>query len=57
MATLVFFHAHPDDESILTGGSIARAPDEGHRVVLAFGTEWYVRRGVAGPPVDGWLVD
>ncbi|HWL41968.1 MAG TPA: PIG-L family deacetylase [Ilumatobacter sp.] len=39
MATLVFFHAHPDDESILTGGSIARAADEGHRVVLVTATD------------------
>ncbi len=34
MATLVFVHAHPDDEASSTGGSIARASDEGHRVVL-----------------------
>lgn len=38
MATLVFLHAHPDDESISTGGSIARAVQEGHRVVLVVGT-------------------
>ncbi len=42
MATLVTFHAHPDDEAIATGGSIARAAAEGHRVVLvvATGGEW-----------------
>ena len=39
MATIVFLHAHPDDESILTGGSIARAADEGHRVVLVIATD------------------
>ena len=38
MATLVFFHAHPDDESITTGGSIARAGAEGHRTVLVLAT-------------------
>lgn len=38
MATLVFLHAHPDDESISTGGTIARAVAEGHRVVLVVGT-------------------
>jgi len=38
MATLVCFHAHPDDESISTGGSIARAVAEGHRVVLVVAT-------------------
>ena len=38
MGTLVCFHAHPDDESISTGGSIARAVAEGHRVVLVVAT-------------------
>jgi len=36
--TLVCFHAHPDDEVITTGGTIARAAAEGHRVVLVFAT-------------------
>lgn len=39
MATLVCFHAHPDDESISTGGTIARAKAEGHRVVLVVATD------------------
>ena len=34
MATIVFVHAHPDDEASLTSGSMARAAAEGHRVVL-----------------------
>ena len=38
MATLVCFHAHPDDEVITTGGTIARAAAEGHRVVLVVAT-------------------
>ena len=38
MATLVCFHAHPDDEVISTGGTIARAAAEGHRVVLDVAT-------------------
>jgi LmbE family N-acetylglucosaminyl deacetylase len=38
MATLVVFHAHPDDEATTTGGTIARAADEGHRVVLVIAT-------------------
>ncbi|HTN80139.1 MAG TPA: PIG-L family deacetylase [Acidimicrobiales bacterium] len=38
MATLVCFHAHPDDESITTGGTIARAVAEGHRAVLVVAT-------------------
>jgi LmbE family N-acetylglucosaminyl deacetylase len=39
MATLVCFHAHPDDEAIGTGGSMARAHDDGHRVVLVVATD------------------
>jgi LmbE family N-acetylglucosaminyl deacetylase len=38
MGTLVCLHAHPDDESISTGGTIARAKAEGHRVVLVVAT-------------------
>ena len=38
MGTLVLFHAHPDDESITTGGTAARAAAEGHRVVLVVAT-------------------
>src|SRR5437588_2341023 len=39
MATLVSFHAHPDDEAIPTGGTLAKAAKDGHRVVLVFGTK------------------
>lgn len=39
MGTLVCLHAHPDDEATLTGGSIARAHAEGHRVVLVVATD------------------
>jgi LmbE family N-acetylglucosaminyl deacetylase len=38
MATVVFVHAHPDDESTLTSGSMARAGEEGHRVVTVIAT-------------------
>ncbi|MEM9747425.1 MAG: PIG-L family deacetylase [Actinomycetota bacterium] len=38
MATLVCFHAHPDDEAISTGGTMAKAATEGHRVVLVVAT-------------------
>jgi LmbE family N-acetylglucosaminyl deacetylase len=34
----VFFHAHPDDETLFTGGTMARAAGEGHRVVLVTAT-------------------
>ena len=38
MGTLVCFHAHPDDESIGTGGTMAKAAAAGHRVVLVVAT-------------------
>jgi LmbE family N-acetylglucosaminyl deacetylase len=37
--TLVAFHAHPDDEALLTAGTMARASAEGHRVVLVVATD------------------
>jgi LmbE family N-acetylglucosaminyl deacetylase len=52
MATVVSFHAHPDDEAISTGGTLARAADEGHRVVLVVAT-----RGEHGEVDDGFLDD
>jgi LmbE family N-acetylglucosaminyl deacetylase len=52
MATLVCFHAHPDDESIGTGGTMAKAAAAGHRVVLVVAT-----RGEQGEPVPGVLAD
>ncbi|MEZ0385009.1 PIG-L deacetylase family protein [Mycobacterium sp. pW045] len=39
MATVIAFHAHPDDEAILTGGTLARAAADGHRVVLVVATD------------------
>ena len=37
--TLVFLHAHPDDEALLTAGTMARAAAEGNRVVLVVATD------------------
>src|SRR5271166_3678265 len=34
VAMIVAFHAHPDDEALLTGGTLARLAAEGHRVVI-----------------------
>ncbi len=52
MATLVCFHAHPDDEAIATGGLMLRASQAGHRVVLVCAT-----RGEVGEPQEGVLSD
>jgi LmbE family N-acetylglucosaminyl deacetylase len=52
MGTLVSFHAHPDDESIGSAGTIAKAVAAGHRVVLVFAT-----RGELGEPVPGILAE
>jgi LmbE family N-acetylglucosaminyl deacetylase len=52
MATLISFHAHPDDESIACGGVMRKAVDEGHRVVLVIAT-----RGENGEVPDGFLDD
>jgi LmbE family N-acetylglucosaminyl deacetylase len=50
MATLVSFHAHPDDECIACGGVIRKAAEQGHRVVLVVAT-----RGEQGEAPDGFL--
>jgi LmbE family N-acetylglucosaminyl deacetylase len=50
MATLVCFHAHPDDEAIATGGAMAKAAAAGHRVVLVLAT-----KGEEGEVPDGFL--
>ncbi len=34
----MFFHAHPDDEALLTAGTMAMLASEGHRVVLVVAT-------------------
>lgn len=44
MATVVAFHAHPDDEALLTGGTLALLAAHGHRVVIVTGTD-----GAMGP--------
>ncbi|MDQ3680506.1 MAG: PIG-L family deacetylase [Actinomycetota bacterium] len=51
---MVFFHAHPDDEAIFTGGTIALLTASGRRVVLvvATGGEHGVRTTFAGAEED-----
>jgi len=50
--TLVCFHAHPDDEALLTAGVMAAAAADGHRVVLVVAT-----RGEVGQVADDLLAD
>jgi LmbE family N-acetylglucosaminyl deacetylase len=50
MSTLVVFHAHPDDEAVATGGTMALAAAAGHRVVLVVAT-----RGERGEVAEGYL--
>jgi LmbE family N-acetylglucosaminyl deacetylase len=50
MATLVAFHAHPDDECIVQAGTLAKAAAEGHRVVVVYATG-----GEVGQVPDGFL--
>jgi LmbE family N-acetylglucosaminyl deacetylase len=52
MATVVSFHAHPDDECIACGGVLRKAFEEGHRTVLVVAT-----RGEHGEVPDGFLSD
>lgn len=47
--TLVAFHAHPDDEALLTAGTMAKAAAAGHRVVLVLATD-----GGAGLAAEQW---
>jgi LmbE family N-acetylglucosaminyl deacetylase len=50
MATIVAFHAHPDDEVLLTGGTIARLAAEGHRVIIVVACDGEVWPGRAARP-------
>jgi LmbE family N-acetylglucosaminyl deacetylase len=45
--TVAFLHAHPDDEAIFTGGTMAMLAEQGHRVVLLVATS-----GELGVPED-----
>ncbi len=49
---MVCFHAHPDDESIATAGTMAKAAASGHDVTLVVAT-----RGELGEPVEGVLAE
>lgn len=47
--TVVSFHAHPDDEALLTAGTLAGAAAEGHRVVIVVATSGEAGLAAAGP--------
>jgi LmbE family N-acetylglucosaminyl deacetylase len=47
VTTVVAFHAHPDDEVLLTGGSLAKLAAEGSRVVIVMATD-----GIMGQASD-----
>ena len=53
--TLVSFHAHPDDEALLTAGTLARAAAAGHRVVLVVATAGEAGLASADDLADGAL--
>jgi len=52
--TVVAFHAHPDDEALLSGGTLAKLASQGHRVVIVVATDGSMgqapgRRQAPGP--------
>jgi LmbE family N-acetylglucosaminyl deacetylase len=55
--TVVFFHAHPDDEALLTSGTMAKLASQGHRVVLVVATAGEAGLAAADLTADGRLGD
>ncbi len=53
--TLLAFHAHPDDEALLTAGTMARAAAQGHRVILVVATDGNEGLASSGLAADGRL--
>jgi len=53
--TLLAFHAHPDDEALLTAGTMARAAAQGHRVILVVATEGDEGLAASSYAADGRL--
>jgi LmbE family N-acetylglucosaminyl deacetylase len=53
VATLVSFHAHPDDAELTCGGTILRAKAAGHRVVLVIATRGELGEQAPGSVGDG----
>ena len=57
MSTIVFVHAHPDDESSQTAGVMALAARAGHRVVTVFATDGDHGQRPEGMDDDGDVVE
>ena len=49
---MVSFHAHPDDEALLTGGTLAGASAAGHRVVIVVATSGESGLAAGAPAAD-----
>ena len=57
MANLVFFHAHPDDEAIFTGGTMRLLASAGVRIVLVLATRGEQGEVRPGSAITGSLGD
>lgn len=51
MSTIVAVFAHPDDESFICGGTLAKFAQDGHRVVLVCATLGEMGRRMGVPPI------
>jgi N-acetylglucosamine malate deacetylase 2 len=51
MATILAVFAHPDDETFICGGTLAKYAHEGHRVILVCATKGEMGRRMGVPPV------
>ncbi len=55
MVTIIAFHAHPDDEALLAGGTLARLAAEGNRVIITVACDGFM--GPATAPGAGRRMD
>lgn len=53
--TVLAFHAHPDDEALLTGGTLARAAAQGHRALVVVATDGDLGLAASEFTADGTL--
>lgn len=51
MATILAVFAHPDDETFICGGTLAKYAYDGHRVVLVCATKGEMGRRMGVPPI------